>query len=1100
MTNDGNNSNSYESYNDYLNSLKTSSNQTTETISAPANEDQAGQYQGDDFVSPDDNIFSSNGMSDGNSLANGGDNISESVEVKGNLLSEGGDFGASGFSNVSGSVTQRAGGILNAAKSGIGNLFRGTSGAILSGVRSLFKSTEKRSQRVADNLNLPVKAVMLALGLAGGGGAFALIALLFGRPNAALLSDEPNCDIKTMIDDYEAANGAWEDWTEKSAQGAGKAIYTVLADPDSFTFDTYEWSGSSWDKKKKTNQGFGFSDEVIAGMLANAYAESSIRSDCYEMDYLVPDLHRVDENGNRIHEVGDLTSTEPSGVYDADLILGRTHHANWDDYCERMFELYSASGTDINQSTYMWRSDDTGLGSVHGDTSRAHVTEGYYPGIGLWQWTGQRAYNLSRFADIQPDPDDGDQDQTNDTMYSIDCQLAFLYYENWGDFSQFSVKNIEKEKVYKNYFKSAAEIQKYREEKHEEGAVEGVDYIIDGMNLIIKFKQTTNNATGVLAWGRQSVYKYSGKIGDGDSYENDGDAYKKLSFPGNDMEYLGADEEMAIDLNQGLYSGQRKSKVDHDEDVWDTHDEETTNRWPKWILRKGDKIIGRGNQSEALSESVPDGFGSSSWHEGAIGYEDNYGYHHVNNNTDNRVKAVFHIYGEAAANEFMEGWNLELDTLPLSGESDTGYWAITSNSDLTGSKTIYKNKYQSMEHTHDGEETRESNVIRVGRNFNSEEVNKLKECYSVVKGKHRLSDETGRDSDNDVWVVTIGIDADLAKVRQLRTKFANPKSKYIVADLTISAGAESAVEAARQFSIAWEGISPTNQSLLRKHMVKAEPFYILMQTDGWKSNRAYAHSVLGMIDNNRTSSQLRDIWASYVDMGCDPVKEAPDGIAECAVSWAWPKGTDWYDWDNPSFKCCGSVYGFTKCTSLYAAVKDAVIGDDPHYSSCDRGVCTAVRASGADDDFPVGNSGGQLDYAKDATDKWEALGPVRSQSVLDKLQPGDLLLADGHVMVFVGPDIPLEKWPGGAGDLKTCKYAIVHSSHSSNIDNSRGPRCDDDCRWVMGDSKVWYAFRAVHIDDSSEKKALAEPIFSMGYNDAETGATGKSVYQPLYAH
>jgi len=37
-------------------------------------------------------------------------------------------------------------------------------------------------------------------------------------------------------------------------------------------------------------------------------------------------------------------------------------------------------------------------------------------------------------------------------------------------------------------------------------------------------------------------------------------------------------------------------------------------------------------------------------------------------------------------------------------------------------------------------------------------------------------------------------------------------------------------------------------------------------------------------------------------------------------------------------------------------VKDAIFPGDPYYQSCDRGVATSVRWSGADDRFPVGNT------------------------------------------------------------------------------------------------------------------------------------------------
>jgi hypothetical protein len=265
----------------------------------------------------------------------------------------------------------------------------------------------------------------------------------------------------------------------------------------------------------------------------------------------------------------------------------------------------------------------------------------------------------------------------------------------------------------------------------------------------------------------------------------------------------------------------------------------------------------------------------------------------------------------------------------------------------------------------------------------------------------------------------------------------------------------------------------------------AGTLYILMQTDGWKSDNAYANSILSMADGNLTNAGLNDLYASYMNTGCSPqTTVAMDDIASAAVSWAWPQGTTWYDInDESTMDGGGNCYKMTKCTTLYLAVKSYIAKtSDPYYSSCDRGVYTAVRASGADADFPLGNANSQLMYAT-ASDKWENLGPVRSMDMLNSLEPGDLLLSSGHVMVFVGPDEPLKKWSSGAGSLTDCTYAVVHSSRSSELASSRGPRCDNDCQWILTDSKMWYAFRCKSYTDLSTKTMVETYLSGKNYYD-----------------
>lgn len=1009
----------YSSYGEYL-----AANGSNGGKPAPKNCDSNGNNGDDNSSSNGEDGIGSTGIDmgmvtpDEQSQYNGGqDDVIRTGSV---LTRDTPDAGASGFSDVHESVKSRAGGLLNGMKNGISGLVQGTLGNAISSIKGMFHKGKGSVSDFASRTGLPARAVVMLLSVMCGG-SVATIAAFFLNDRGDVLKyvDEPNCDDNSMISDYKAVHGAGDTWTDDSARSSGKTIYTALKSNEPWTFDTREFNGSVWQDAQVTNEGFGFSDEVIAGMLSNAYAESSIRPDCYEMDYLIHDVH------DGVHFIEDQ-----------DLILGRTHHANWDDYVKRMFEIYAADGVSINESAYNWSSDDV-VSSLSATVSDPQLLEGMaasvapglsgkYPGIGLWQWTGQRAYNMSRFANLQPDLSDGDQDGVNDVLYSTDLQLGFLYYENYGDFSEYGV-----------------------------------------------------SSPGVLAWGRQNRFTYAGLPGN-----DHGKAYKTTSFASSDTEYVGT--KKTIDNSQDVFTGQQSPAVDTDRDTWDpVNGDETTIRWPKFIIKceADGSVVGRGDGG--TDEFVPDSYLSDSWSQGTLS--------HYITDSDNRVKRRFPCsfeYDGASLNYEIVFEDLQ-KTDPATGEKkkDHGYWSSTANSVLSGGVANYENKWQSNQAGNPGDsDTRKGTDIRVGREFNDNELQMLRDCYSISVTWGQTS--TGS------WYREVELTCDKDKLREVHDKLSDPDGKYIAADMRISAGMESAVECARQFAIKWEGISSTNETLIRSHINRAGLFYMLMQTDGWQKDETYAHSILEMVNKNQTANEIRDMYLTYVNKGCDPVLQVPDGIAALAVSWAWPKGTDnLYDINNTSLMDgAGDAYKLTKCTSLYCAVKDAMCPNDPFYSSCDRGVMTAVRASGADDDFVPGNANGQLLYAQAAPDKWQALGPVRSMAALDALQPGDLLLANGHVMVFVGPELPLQKWPAGTGELKTCKYSVVHSSRSGKLASSRGPRCDDDCRWVLGDSKMWYAFRAVSMNANSPMKATAEAVFQMGYFDGS--GNGGASYAP----
>lgn len=1087
------------------------------------------------------------------SVLAGGDGMgSSSGGSNGSLLSAGSESGASGFS-TGGSALQNAGGIFNAARNGLSNAASGALGALKS-IPGMFLSKGKKGRdKISSSFGVSSKVATFALCMLTGGSIFGIAALFSNNDQEVVrLSDMANCHYDTYIDEYQATNGSGDHWSKAAAQSAAKTIHSALSAKDDIEFWTLEWNGSEYVKVKKKNEGFGFSDEAIAGMLANAYAESKIRADCYEMDYLVHDINETDDDGNNLYELGDVASAASAGNM-SDFVLGRTHHSNWDLYCERMFELY---GGGIDEGSYKWKSEDSivhGNKSKYGSAGEAKAgLSGLYPGVGLWQWTGQRAYDLSRFADLQSDfvysnlskyetkttpeedkvyagsengLEDADQDGVNDIMYTIEGQLAFLYYENYGNFNT--------------------------SPKLKPG---------ECSNLA----NGTTGSCGVLEWGRQRNYKFKGKLGN-----DDGHAYKNMSFPTNDAEYKGKKQDVDVVDGENVYAGQPESKLKKPRDEWDPDEgDETTIRWPKFVVEceRDDVIIGDGIGDEA----VPTEFLSDEWEDGTLTqYITDYGSQKA---MDNRVKELFQV----DPYEYHHQYSITDYKIVLadkdSGGKDKGYWSITSEAeDLGYDPTIYYNKYQGngtksakSRYDNDGYAGGTPNrstldmsqrEIREGREFLNKELTLFNKDYytsdlgeNYDKGLYQVKlkyfrkakvDNPDPDNDDD-WnfykLVTLDLKGDnrtkfpeydpdydiddphnaayvnalkdehryehYAPVSVLRAEMQYPKGKYIVADLTLAAGAESAVECARQFYLVWEGGPEKNAAMMYKHLCMAESFYLLMKTAGWTENEQYAKSILKMCDDNLYNTGLSAMYQSYVDMGCDPEEQAPDGIAACAVSWAWLQGNmSQFDY-NDTVRKVGGGYKAAKCTSLYMAVHDAVLKGDPIYSSCDRGVCTAVRAAGADDDCPSGNASGIRSYfegkVKSDMNKYEYLGELNNKDDFDNMQPGDLLLAHstsgagpggGHVVVFVGEDLCKEKWTS----IPACERAIVHSSFSGNPRNARGPRCDPDGTSLIADSRSYGIFRIKEYETNSKFKDAADMVFAMGYFD---GVNNGAHYTP----
>lgn len=196
-----------------------------------------------------------------------------------------------------------------------------------------------------------------------------------------------------------------------------------------------------------------------------------------------------------------------------------------------------------------------------------------------------------------------------------------------------------------------------------------------------------------------------------------------------------------------------------------------------------------------------------------------------------------------------------------------------------------------------------------------------------------------------------------------------------------------------------------------------------------------------------------------------------DSIAEAAVSLAY----DLSDMSGSSphgyvaSKCASTVshsvtgkagsYPADIASQLYIDVHDAV-GIDSYYASCDRGTCTAVRWSGADDDFPQGPCPTIITYLDKHSEKWEKIGSLGADVSWDDLEPGDIMVCSGHIGIFCGEEAVKEKYPNSS-----------NTTYAASL-NDYCPQLQGD-HWLYGHSgEKYFVYRNIQPESDSRYKDI----------------------------
>lgn len=227
-------------------------------------------------------------------------------------------------------------------------------------------------------------------------------------------------------------------------------------------------------------------------------------------------------------------------------------------------------------------------------------------------------------------------------------------------------------------------------------------------------------------------------------------------------------------------------------------------------------------------------------------------------------------------------------------------------------------------------------------------------------------------------------------------------------------------EAAGDFARGYEGNTTLAQEERR---AKAEYWYSKMSD--MKTDSAYGESVLALAKTAKIEASSNG--ANAVLNRCETSRTGDydnSSIARAAISIAW---------DNMQQSLLNNG------TEVYQKVKELIFPNDPYNQSCDRSAATAIRWSGADDDFPVGAVEQQLAYLQ-TSDKWEE---IHWNQDVSKLQPGDVFIrwepnpGVQHIMIYLGNKIVREIRPDNPGELMQGSYgAGAESTNNGKIQHS----------------------------------------------------------------
>lgn len=279
----------------------------------------------------------------------------------------------------------------------------------------------------------------------------------------------------------------------------------------------------------------------------------------------------------------------------------------------------------------------------------------------------------------------------------------------------------------------------------------------------------------------------------------------------------------------------------------------------------------------------------------------------------------------------------------------------------------------------------------------------------------------------------------------------------------------------------WYG-SSTNEEAAEN---PGDPNVGSVSADFFKVEEGYGYSVLSVLEKTKNvSNALSKVYTTDDDMkNCTRIIRVEDdySLARTAVTLAWPTR-------DASVGNNG--------TRMYQYIHDCVIPGDDIYQSCDRTVCTIVRWSGYDDQFPPGATLNVMAYLV-ASPRWAQLDWDGDP---DQLEPGDILIrkdsvAQGsdaeveddthHVLMYVGSSAVFAYWKEGKNDTERLAGPPVASSNKHYVvHGSYGERSPGIDTWHDSFSE-FHVFRCIHRQAKGTSKYA-----SYGYDQSTDPGAG----------
>lgn len=255
-----------------------------------------------------------------------------------------------------------------------------------------------------------------------------------------------------------------------------------------------------------------------------------------------------------------------------------------------------------------------------------------------------------------------------------------------------------------------------------------------------------------------------------------------------------------------------------------------------------------------------------------------------------------------------------------------------------------------------------------------------------------------------------------------------------------TSGCGSPSAAADVFCRKFEGIACADQK-------KQYAEHWFTEFKGTMGDTAYANSILQMASVTMAGSAGNAANDEAEDCGLEETKFDNSDLARAAVAYAYKTKDEGRGNDG---------------TELYRKLHEIIFPGDPYFQSCDRGVATAVRWSDADDNFPAGPCTSILSHCNSDTDHWEYVGKGVQVQDAGELQPGDVCVCTGHVVIYVGHELIAEKFPDADPNADFVSASL----------NERSPGCGhEDFHY---DTRDYYVFRLKHYDEPGMYKNVVE--------------------------